>query len=131
MIYIIYMVKNIHFLINELNTKDETNFIKRKYMNKENLWKGLTLNPDKKPDYYVIMNHPGKYFYEPEKTIVIHNEPISTRKKWDNWLNSQNFFHVYKKRNIPRWNIAWNYNDLIEKPIIKTKKIIYLLLHRI
>lgn len=115
------MVKNIHFVTNGWDTKSETNLIKWKYMNKENLWNDITLDINKPADYYVVENHPGNNYYEPNKTIVLYNEPWSTRRHWQRWIDSHNFYHIYKERNLAGWLITWSYDDLINKPIIKTK----------
>lgn len=112
-------IYNLHFITNNNDAKKETEYNKNMFMNKENLWNNLTINYDKNPDYYIILNNPGNNYYKPEKSIVIHNEPISTRKTWEKWENSYNFFHLYKKRNISRWGISWSYNDLITRPIFK------------
>lgn len=74
------------------------------------------------PDYYIIINHPfinqKKQEYNNNKTIYIHNEPESTRKKWDNWKLKETFLYD-NVENWKSWHLDININDLIKKKIEK------------
>lgn len=74
------------------------------------------------PDYYIIINHPFlngiKQEYNNNKTIYIHNEPESTRKKWDSWKSKETFLYD-NIENWKSWHLDININELIKKKIEK------------
>lgn len=115
-------MKNIHFLNNYQNSKDFTNYIKDVHTFEGNK---VTVDYEKKADYYVILNHPylqgKKQYYVSEKTITCYNEPIITRNRWVNFTKHENFYHNCNKRNIIGIGISWSYDDLLKNKILKNE----------
>lgn len=78
------------------------------------------------PDYYVIINHPfykgKKQEYDNKRTVYFHNEPISTRNKWDNWKSKETFLFD-NTNNIKNWHLDMTANELLTVPIYKDEKL--------
>lgn len=86
----------------------------------------LSINKEN-PDYFILINHPydditqQKKYYDNKRTIYIHNEPVSSREKWEIWKKTETFLFDHKI-NIKNWDLDININDLIKKKIIKKEE---------
>ena len=114
-------MKNIHFITNYETSKETTNGMK-KYTNNENNFDNITIDYDKPADNYIIMNYPHTNAkYESNKTILFYNEPLQTRNRWKNWEKKETFMYNSKEKNLTGWSLNMNYNELLTKPLLKTR----------
>lgn len=104
------------------NYREDINEWMNKYFIKD--FHKLEINKSE-PDYYVIINNPfyknKKLEYDNKKTIYVHNEPESTRNRWDVWKNKETFMYD-NKENLKMWHLDVEINDLITKKIIKKEE---------
>ena len=113
---------NLHFITNYDDMETETMSKRNKYTHKNNLWNNLTIDETKPADYYIIQNHPGNNKYIPEKSILFYNEPILTRRRWEQWEKSNNLYYSYKERNWTGWGVSWDIDTFLTRPIFKVQE---------
>ena len=80
-------------------------------------WNGIRLTDDPDADVTVILNHPGPTDVQPERSIVLHMEPLAGVATWGNWSdpNPDELLHVRTHAqfpNVAEWHLGSTWAEL-------------------
>jgi hypothetical protein len=94
-------------------------------------WNDIQVTDDEKADYFLILNHPGRARYIPERAVVMQMEPAASRAEFPFPFNRpecyrKRFLYVFdtaSHHNAIEWHISPSYSDFINgRPDLKKTK---------